>query len=189
MTKLWKYVVDVVWEVIGPTDQGTSQWTMGWSSRRFLCIGQMDFTCMISPAMYNKFCWQDLTECCDHVDRSLYHLDGPGAIPHLPQICSVDKLNSIQWIPGAGAPPLSRWIDLLRRMQEYGKSVQVWPLLNCTVDELLDEVAALCQGLDPTRLFIVAEVDSVERACAVIAKARETSASKRRTVISVPESP
>jgi hypothetical protein len=74
-------------------------------------------------------------------------------------------------------------------MQEYGKSVQVWPLLNCTVDELLDEVAALCQGLDPTRLFIVAEVDSVERACAVIAKARETSASKRRTVISVPESP
>jgi hypothetical protein len=187
MTRLWKEVVDSVWEVIGPTGQGTSQWTLGWSSRRFLCIGQMDFTCMISPAMYNQFCRQDLIECCDHVDRSLYHLDGPGAIPHLPQICSVANLNSIQWIPGAGAPPPSQWIGLLRRMQELGKSVQVWPLLNCTVDELVDEVAALCRGLDPTRLFIVAEVDSVERACAVIAKAREISAAKRKTTIRAPE--
>jgi 5-methyltetrahydrofolate--homocysteine methyltransferase len=142
---------------------------------------------MISPAMYKKFCWQDLVESCDHVDRSLYHLDGPGAIPHLPQICSVEKLNSIQWIPGAGAPPPSQWMGLLRRMQEYGKSVQVWPLLNCTMDELVDEVGALCQGLDPTRLFIVAEVDSVERAYAVIAKAKETSASSGKTAIRMPE--
>ena len=185
MTKLLKDVVDVVWEVIGPTEQGTSQWTLGWSSKRFLCIGQMDFTCMISPGMYKEFCWQDLVESCEHVDRSLYHLDGPGAIPHLPRICSVEKLNSIQWIPGAGAPPPSQWMGLLRRMQEYGKSVQVWPLLNCTMDELVDEVEALCQGLDPTRLFIVAEVDSIERARAVIAKARETSASKRKTAIRV----
>jgi 5-methyltetrahydrofolate--homocysteine methyltransferase len=138
--------------------------------------------------MYNEFCWQDLIETCDHVDRSLYHLDGPGAIPHLPLICSVEKLNSIQWIPGVGAPPLSQWMNLLRRMQEYGKSVQVWPLLNCTMHELVEEVSILCQGLDPTRLFIVAEVDSVERACAVIRKAREISASKRRIVMSVPES-
>jgi hypothetical protein len=65
MTKLWKDVVDAVWKVIGPAGQGTSQWTMGWSSSRFLCIGQMDFTCMISPAMYDKFCWQDLIECCN----------------------------------------------------------------------------------------------------------------------------
>jgi hypothetical protein len=94
----------------------------------------------------------------------------------------------MQWIPGAGAPPPSQWIALLRRMREYGKPVQVWPLLNCTVDELIDEVSILCQELDPTRLFIVAEVDCVEGACAVIAKARETSASKRRAVIRVPES-
>jgi hypothetical protein len=80
-------------------------------------------------------------------------------------------------------------MGLLRRMQELGKSVQLWPLLNCTVDELVDEVAALCRGLDPTRLFIVAEVDSVERARAVIAKAREISASKRKTLIRVPKTP
>ena len=41
--------VDRVEAVILPAGQGTSNWTMGWSARRFLCIGQNDFTCMISP--------------------------------------------------------------------------------------------------------------------------------------------
>jgi hypothetical protein len=185
MTDLWKCVVDVVWEVIKATGQGASQWTMGWSSKRFLCVGQIDFTCMISPEMYDEFCWQDLIESCHHADCSLYHLDGPGAICHLPRICAVEKLNSIQWIPGAGAPPPSQWIGLLRRIQEYGKSVQVWPLLNCTMNELLDEVTVLCQELDPTRLFIVADVDSVERADVLIARAKNVCASKRRTAIQV----
>ena len=180
MTDLWKYVVDVVWDVIKKPGQGTSQWTLGWSARRFLCIGQMDFTCMIGPEMYHEFCWQDLVETCQYVDCSLYHLDGPGAIHHLPRICSVQELNSIQWIPGAGAPPPSQWISLLWRIQEFGKSLQVWPLLNCTMDELLDEVTVLCQELDPTRLFIVAEVDTVERADAILARVKEVCASNRK---------
>ncbi len=188
MTDLWKYVVDVVWDAIATAGQGTSQWTMGWSSKRFLCIGQMDFTCMISPAMYDEFCSQDLVECCEYVDYSLYHLDGPGAISHLSRICSVGNLNSIQWIPGAGAPPPSQWIGLLREMQKNGKSVQVWPLLNCTMNELLEEVTLLCQQLDPTRLFIVAEVDSIERADALLARTKEICASRRRTMVPVPPS-
>ena len=136
MTELWKYVVDAVWSVVGPAGQGSSQWTMGWSPNRFLCIGQMDFTCMISPEMFREFCGQDLAECCQYVDCSLYHLDGPGAIRHVPQLCVVEKLNSIQWIPGAGAPPLSQWIGLLRQIQQGGKSIQVWPLNNCSMNEL-----------------------------------------------------
>ena len=189
MTDLWKYVVDVVWETIGPAGQGSSQWTLGWSAKRFLCIGQMDFTCMIGPAMYQEFCAQDLVECCEYVDYTLYHLDGPGAISHLSRICSVGSLNSIQWIPGAGAPPPSHWIGLLREMQKNGKSVQVWPLLNCTVDELQEEVAVLCRELDPTRLFIVAEVDSIERADALLAEVKDVcAASRRRTTVPVPAS-
>ena len=153
MTDLWKYVVDTVWSIIGPTGQGTSQWTLGWSAERFLCIGQMDFTCMISPEMYREFCLQDMLDCCDHVDYSLYHLDGPGAVPHLPQLYAAEKLNSIQWIPGAGAPPLSQWTGLLRQMQDAGKSVQVWPLLNCSLDELLRRGAGIVRDPGPNPAF------------------------------------
>jgi hypothetical protein len=139
----------------------------------------MDFTCMISPAMFGEFCRQDMLDCCAHVDCSLYHLDGSGAIPHLPQLFAAQKLNSIRWIPGAGAPPQSQWISLLRQMQQAGKSVQVWPLLNCRLDELFAEVQNLCENLDPIRRFVVAEVDRVETAEALLARVKAVCAAKR----------
>jgi 5-methyltetrahydrofolate--homocysteine methyltransferase len=183
MTELWKYVVDTVWSAIATAGQGSSQWTMGWSSRRFLCIGQMDFTCMISPAMFREFCWEDLVECSQHVDYSLYHLDGPGAVPHLPQIYAVKNLNCIQWIPGAGALPLSQWIDLLHQMQAAGKSVQVWPLDNCSLKDLSSEVKILCEELDPSKLFIVAEVDRIQTADDLLSLVRDVCAAKRKPLI------
>ena len=85
MTALWKWVVDTVSGIILPAGQGTTNWTMGWSSQRFLCIGQNDFTCMISPRMFEEFCGADTRECCDYVDWAIYHLDGPGRDP----ACSV----------------------------------------------------------------------------------------------------
>ena len=50
------------------------------------------------------------------------------------------------------------------------------------------KVTVLCQELDPTRLFIVADVDSVERADALIARAKDVCASKRRTAVQVHDS-
>ena len=49
MTRLWKEVVDAVDAVVLPTGQGTTNWTLGWSSRRFLCLGQNDFSCLVGP--------------------------------------------------------------------------------------------------------------------------------------------
>jgi hypothetical protein len=180
MTNLWKLVVDTVSTLIEAGGQGSSQWTMGWSSKRFLCIGQMDFTCMISSEMFRTFCWNDLVECCIHVDHALYHLDGAGAIRHLPQICAIEHLDCIQWLPGAGAPPLSKWLDLLHQIQETGKSVQVWPLKNCNLEELFAEVRILCDELDISKLFIVAELDEVEAADALLAFVKGVCASKRK---------
>ncbi|MFB3905669.1 MAG: hypothetical protein ACE15E_19660 [Acidobacteriota bacterium] len=168
MTALWKQVVDEIAAIIEPTGQGSSNWTMGWSSKRFLCIGQNDFTCMISPSMFQEFCGEDLRECCDYVDYSIYHLDGPGATRHLPRILAEPNLQCIQWIPGAGAPPVSNWIPLLRDIQRAGKTVQLWPLLNCSEEQVLGELHALRGVLDLRGLFIVLEPSTVELAEAIV---------------------
>jgi len=165
LTDLWKSVVDTVSEIVLPAGQGTSNWTMGWSSKRYLCIGQNDFTCMISPAMFETFCRQDNQQCCDHVDHSIYHLDGPGAVRHVPLLLRLEKLNCIQWIQGAGSPPPSQWLDLLRRIQTGGKSIQLYYGKNHGDDaDLKRELDILCGALDPNRLFVWAVVDSAQTA-------------------------
>ncbi len=169
MTALWKYVVDTVSDIVLPTGQGTSNWTMGYSSKRFLCVGQNDFSCMISPQMFEEFCWQDTVECCSHVDQVIYHLDGPGAARHLPKILEIKKLNCVQWIQGAGNPPPSQWLDLLKQVQDAGKSVQVYYGPGHGDDaDLVKELKILCRELDRKRLFFWAVAESVEQADALM---------------------
>ena len=172
LTALWCHVVDTVSDIVLPAGQGTTNWTMGWSARRFLCIGQNDFSCMISPAMFEAFCWQDNLQCCEHADLSLYHLDGPGAIRHVPALLRLEKLHCIQWIQGAGQPLPSQWLGLLRQIQAAGKSVQLYYGGTHGGDaDLKRELDILCRALDPNRLFIWATVDSAQKADEVVAYA------------------
>jgi hypothetical protein len=173
MTSLWKAVVDTVSEIILPTGQGTSNWTMGWSRDRFLCIGQNDFTGMIGPGLFDEFCGSDNRACCRHVDRTLYHLDGPGAIRHVPGLLVLEDLHCIQWIQGAGQPLPSKWLPLLRQIQAGGKSVQLYyGGAHGGGADLKGELDILCSALDPNRLFLWAQVETPEQADAVAAYAR-----------------
>jgi len=180
MTRLWKEIVDAVSSIILPGGQGTTNWTYGWSAGRFVCVGQNDFSCLIGPEMFEQFVLEDTTACADHVDRSIYHLDGPGAIRHLPRLLAIDSLDCIQWIQGAGAPLPSHWLDLLKRIQAGGKSVQVmYSGAHGGNADFKTEIEALCGALDPTRLFIAADVDSVEKADFIVRHVRDVCRQRR----------
>lgn len=182
MTDLWKSVVDTVSDIVLPAGQGASNSSMGWSRRPCLTIGQNDFTCMISPEMYETFCLADNRECCDHVTGTLYHLDGPGALGHVPALLRIDSLTGVQWIQGAGQPYPSQWLDLLRRIQAAGKSVQLYYGGSHGGDaNLKHELEILCDALDPDRLFIWAIVDSAETADAAVAHVRHRKAARKHS--------
>lgn len=169
LTDLWKFVVNTVSASILPAGQGTSNWTMGWSRDRFLCIGQNDYSCMISAPMFEEFCWRDNLECCAYVDEALYHLDGPGALRHLPLLLRLERLHCIQWIQGAGQPLPSAWVPLLQQIQRAGKSVQLYYGEGHGGDaDLQQEIDAFARTLDPARLFIWATVQSAETAEAIV---------------------
>ena len=182
MTRLWKEVVDTVSDIVLPGGQGTTNWTWGWSAKRFACVGQNDFSCLIGPAMFDEFCLADNVECCDHVDWTIYHLDGPTALQHLPRLLEIERLHCIQWVQGAGKPLPSEWIPLLKQMQDGGKSVQLlyggYSGLHQATD-ISREIGVLCRELDPTRLFIYVDADSVEMADFVERTVQETCREKR----------
>jgi hypothetical protein len=180
MTRLWKEIVDTVSDIVLPGGQGTTNWTMGWSGDRFVCVGQNDFSCLVSPAMFDEFIREDTAECCGHVDHCIYHLDGPGALQHVPALLAMEKLDCVQWIQGAGKPLPSEWIGLLKRIQEAGKSVQLYyGGAHGGNADFAHEIDALCGSLDPARLFIVADVESVEKADFIVRRAREVCRERR----------
>jgi len=125
VSDFWRQCYDELTPIIAARCRGTVPWAQSWSPRRTYML-QCDFCYMISPAMFERFVLPELTAVCDHLDDAFYHLDGPGAIPHLDMMLAIPSLKGIQWIPGAGNPEAAEWLDLLRRIRDAGKLCQVF---------------------------------------------------------------
>jgi hypothetical protein len=95
-------------------------------------IPSNDFSCMISTAMYEEFFLDGIVDECRFYDRSIYHLDGPGALRHLDTILAIKDLDAVQWVPGAGNEGFERWISVYQRIQKAGKGIY----LMCDVSDL-----------------------------------------------------
>jgi hypothetical protein len=128
-------------------------------------IPSNDFSCMISPAMFQEFFLQGIIDECRYYERSIYHLDGPGALKHLDVLLDIPELDAVQWVPGAGNEGFTRWIEVYRRIQAAGKGIQI---LTVTVPEL----SLLFDQLEPGGIYVshVSGVSTPEEAEAVLAK-------------------
>ncbi len=89
-------------------------------------IPSNDFSCMISPAMFEEYFLPGIAEECAFYDRSIYHLDGPGALRHLPALLALKDLDAVQWVPGAGNEGFARWVKVYQQIQAGGKIAHVY---------------------------------------------------------------
>jgi hypothetical protein len=103
---------------------------------------QCDTSAMFSPAMFSKFVVPALTEQCEWLDYSMFHLDGHQCIKHLDLLLEIDALDAIEWtpdpqVPGGGHPT---WYPMYQRILNAGKSVQAIGVKPEEVESLLDVV-------------------------------------------------
>jgi hypothetical protein len=103
-----------------PYGDGYVDWLGIWSDRPAVTV-ECDFSGMISPAMFQEFFLPAVRLQTEMVERSIYHLDGPGAIRHLDALMALPRLNGIQWVPGAGSKPMIEWLPLLKHIRAAGK--------------------------------------------------------------------
>ena len=120
--KAWQLFIDVIDPDKIP---GYTCWATMLSARPYFVL-QNDFSAMISTDMYDEFYLPILQKECQMIDRTIYHLDGPGAVRHLDSILTVKQLDGVQWINGAGAPGLDQWPDIYRKIHKAGKLCQVF---------------------------------------------------------------
>jgi hypothetical protein len=115
---------DVLYDLIRDEVGGSVFWA--WAPGRMAKF-QCDFSAMISPAMFAEFMAPVLTEMTERVAFSMYHWDGPSAIPHHDILLSIPRLTLLQWTPGAGAEPSwhQRWWPMYHKTLEAGKKLFV----------------------------------------------------------------
>jgi hypothetical protein len=123
---------------------------------------QCDAAAMLSPAMFREFVVPSLTEQCEWLDHSMYHVDGKEELRHLDALLEIEALDAIEWTPSPGRPLGGdpRWFDLYRRILDAGKSVQAYFVRSSEIVPLLDAVGG--KGIYVLGIFRdEAEVESV----------------------------
>jgi hypothetical protein len=120
-------------------EQAVTSWPGIVSSVRWAVV-QNDFSCMISPEMFEAFFLPGIADECRHADATLYHLDGPGALRHLDALLAIPELTAIQWVYGAGNGPASKWIDVYKRCQAADKAIQIVGADVTDLDAFIEEL-------------------------------------------------
>jgi hypothetical protein len=113
---------------------------------------QCDASAMFSPEMFAQFVLPALTQQCEWLDFSMFHLDGHQCIQHLDLLLGIEALDAIEWtpdpqVPGGGSP---EWYPMYRRILQAGKSVQA-------IDIKADEVEPLLDAVGPQGMYILTE--------------------------------
>lgn len=121
---MWKESYRRLTDIIFRYYDGMTSWMPIWCPQRYAPL-QCDFSAMLSPDMFKEFVLPDLIDLSDFLDKSIYHLDGPGELAHLDHLLGIESLDAIQWVPGAGNYDVTDacWFELYQKIQAAGKNL------------------------------------------------------------------
>lgn len=142
INQAWFAAYDRIYEIIRDEDGGSAFGAFClWGPGRTAKV-QCDAAAMISPAMFDRFVLPGLTEQCEWLDFSMYHLDGTQAICHLDSLLQIEELDAIEWTPQSGIETggHARWHEMYARILAAGKSVQILTVTPEEVRPLLDRI-------------------------------------------------
>lgn len=157
----WQKVFDDYWAIVKDTQKGSTNWIALWSPGKMYTV-QADFSCLVSNAMFKEFFLEELVSEINHLDHSIYHLDGVECVQHLDTLLDVPRLNAVQWVRGARYESESheRWYPLYKKIQAKKKAIVIYPKP--------EEIPSILENLKPEGLLIQCFASSVEEAKAIM---------------------
>ena len=153
----YKWVYERYFDIIDAEHRGSAAWGI-WAPGRHSYI-TCDFSANIGPRHFREFITPELEDLSSYHDYSLFHVDGPECIRHVPALLEVDTLPCLQFTPGAAARATVgtlAFLDLYKQIQQAGKCAVILATY--------EEVEPLLQELDPRGIFIHTSAPSVEAA-------------------------
>jgi 5-methyltetrahydrofolate--homocysteine methyltransferase len=159
LTDICIEIFESYYRSISRVQKGSITWIPAYSRGRYFAL-QDDFSGLVSPKMFKEFFLEEqdyITKC---LDNSVFHLDGPMALGNLDILLQIESLNGIQWVPGAGAQPMSRWVDVCVKILDAGKCLYI--------DCMPNEVEFLLSKLSHKGLFLSTNCRTEKEAQSVI---------------------
>lgn len=169
-------VFDELYDIIREGDEMAFCYFSSWAPGKMAKL-QSDISTMISDDDYRRFVQPFIRQQCQHIPYTLYHLDGVGAMHHLPALLEIEELKAIQWTPGVGEPQGGdpKWYDLYKKIIAGGKSIMAcWVTLD-QLRPLLDNVGG--DGIHLEMDFHNEE--EVEKALEIVAEYRSDEVKKK----------
>ena len=141
--EIWLSCYNSLQNKINKYQHGSTDWYPTWCRGKKTYSIQCDFSAMISPPQFEEFVKPSLIRQSEIMDRTIYHLDGPGEIPHLDHILDIDAIDGIQWCPGDGQPGGCDeiWYPMYQKIQEKGKKLIVLYADNNKVEQLFENIS------------------------------------------------
>ncbi len=139
-------VYDTLHDRLGAAGMPSTTWLPATCRGKFH-VPSNDFSCMISDQTFEDLFIPSIIEECRHMDRNIYHLDGPQALRYLDRLLDIPEIHAIQWVPGAGHDKWSDWIAVYQRIQARGKAF----VTGCVP---VDELPLLFDSLAPEGVWI-----------------------------------
>lgn len=131
-------VYDIYYERTAAAGMPSTTW-LNATCRGKYHVPSNDFSCMVSNRMFEDVFLPGIIRECRHMDRNMYHLDGPQALRYLDTLLALPEIHAIQWVPGAGRDHWANWIPVYQRIQTAHKAFCV----TVPVEELDDVMAVL----------------------------------------------
>ncbi len=128
---------------------------MGIPSFGRMHIPSCDFSTMISPQFFDRFCLPVLEREVRTMTHNIFHVDGRGVARHIDRILDVPEVHAIQWVQGVGDDlPIMQWVPFIKQVQAKA------PII---VDLHKSELDAFMEAVAPEGIFLwVAADDEAE---------------------------
>ncbi|MBN1674938.1 MAG: hypothetical protein JXR37_28105 [Kiritimatiellae bacterium] len=167
VNRVWFEAYERLYAIIRTESDGAAWAAFGiWGPGKTAKV-QCDASAMFSPAMFEQFVVPALTQQCEWLDYSIFHLDGHQCIPHLDALLGIEALDAVEWtpdpmVPRSGGDPA--WYAMYRRILDAGKSVQA-------VNVKPEEVIPLLDACGGKGMYIMTRVKTAAEAEALWEKA------------------
>ncbi|MBC7961291.1 MAG: trimethylamine corrinoid protein 2 [Vallitaleaceae bacterium] len=149
-----QYQLDALYEITQNNLKGSTNWMGIWHPEKWY-VTSSDFICMISEDMFEEFIIPELVTEIDWLaQRSIFHLDGPGALKHLDRLLEIPNLAGVQWVYGAGQPSAAHWMPTLKKIQDAGKCI--------VIEAYAEDVVPLSKELKPEGVYYHISHNSVK---------------------------